>query len=305
MKTDIGKKLKTVLDETRLLILGAQILMGFHLNAAFQNGFTQLSPASRELHAFAFTTMVCAVGLLIAPSLQHRIVERGHASARILRVATRFADWALLPIAVGLAIDLYVVVGFRFGTSSGVCVAVALGALALFLWYGAEWLLRIAAGRKHEDQVMTTDGDTPLDERVEHMLTETRVLIPGAQALFGFQLAILLTEPFATLPQPSKLTHLFAVCCIAIAVVLLMAPAAFHRITYGGRNSEDFLRLGSSFVIAGAAALAFGIPADLYVAISSALGPELGAFVAFAAGAGLLALWFVAPIARRSMHAAR
>ena len=33
------KKVKTALDETRLLILGAQILFGFHLNAAFQHGF--------------------------------------------------------------------------------------------------------------------------------------------------------------------------------------------------------------------------------------------------------------------------
>jgi hypothetical protein len=33
------RKVKTALDESRLLILGAQILLGFHLNGAFQSGF--------------------------------------------------------------------------------------------------------------------------------------------------------------------------------------------------------------------------------------------------------------------------
>jgi hypothetical protein len=304
MTADIGKRLKIALGETRLLILGGQILMGFHLNAAFQNGFSQLSKGSRELHAFAFLSMVCAVGLLIAPSMQHRIVEGGHASARILRVVTRFADWALLPIALGLAADLYIAVGFRFGPSWGLRVGMSLGALALFCWYGAEWLLRIGAGTKGE--VMTSDGDTPLSERVEHMLTEARVLIPGAQALFGFQLAIFLTEAFGKLPEASKLIHLAATCCIAVAVVLLMAPAAFHRISYGGSNTEGFLRLGSALEIAAAVPLAIGIAADLYVAVSAAVGPPLAASVASAAAVVLFVLWFAAPIlARRRVRLGR
>jgi hypothetical protein len=82
-------------------------------------------------------------------------------------------------------------------------------------------------------------------------------------------------------------------------VVLLMAPAAFHRISYGGQNTEGFLALGSGFVIAGAVALAVGIPADLYVAVSSALGPRAAGLVAFMTATGLLALWFVAPLMSR------
>jgi hypothetical protein len=247
--------------------------------------------------------MVCAVGLLIAPSMQHRIVERGHASARILRVASRFADVALLPIALSLAADLYIVVGFRLGTAWGVRIGVTLGVVAIFLWYGAEWLLRIRLGTK--DVVMTSNDDTPLDERILHMLTEARVLIPGAQALFGFQLAIFLTEAFAKLPDPSKHIHVAAVCCIAIAIVLLMAPAAFHRISYAGRNTEGFLRLGSGFIIAGAAALACGIPADLYVAIAAAVSAKPAALAALAVWVGLLVLWFAAPlVARRRVDAA-
>jgi len=40
-------KVKTGLDETRLLILGAQVLFGFQLNVVFQEGFTRLNLTCR------------------------------------------------------------------------------------------------------------------------------------------------------------------------------------------------------------------------------------------------------------------
>jgi hypothetical protein len=42
---------------------------------------------------------------------------------------------------------------------------------------------------------------------MEEMLSEARVVLPGAQALFGFQLVIVLTQSFEQLPSVSKITH--------------------------------------------------------------------------------------------------
>jgi hypothetical protein len=92
------------------------------------------------------------------------------------------------------------------------------------------------------------------------------------------------------------MVHLVALCCISVAVILLMAPAAFHRISFGGQNSESFHRLGSGLVIAGAAPLACGIVGDLYVAVT--LGVEsqrIGIVSAGTVGLGLFVLWFGAP----------
>jgi hypothetical protein len=50
-------------------------------------------------------------------------------------------------------------------------------------------------------------SSTPLHAKMEEMLTEARVVLPGAQALFGFQLAIVLTQSFEQLPSVSKITH--------------------------------------------------------------------------------------------------
>jgi hypothetical protein len=49
--------------------------------------------------------------------------------------------------------------------------------------------------------------NTPLKVKIQQFLVEARVVLPGAQALFGFQLAIVLTRPFELLPAASKVVH--------------------------------------------------------------------------------------------------
>jgi len=294
------KKVKIALDECRVLMLGAQILFGFHLRAVFEEQFASLSPAAHVLYVFAFVAMAVVIALLIAPSMQHRIIERGRTSGRILAATTLFAGLALAPFALGLGTDIAIVFGFKFGTWTGATLGFAFAGLALALWYGIEYLLRRPSGK---ERAMPEEPDTPIDVRVEHMLTESRVLLPGAQALFGFQLTVLLTAQFDKLAQSSKLVHAVALCSIAIAIILLMAPAALHRITFGGQNTERFHRMGSLFVIAAAVPLAFGISADIYVAIAKALSSAtIGAAAACALAALLAVLWFVQPLALRQRH---
>src|SRR5215216_7927027 len=92
----LSKKVKTALDETRLLILGAQVLFGFQLNGVFQEAFASLSPPTRLVDCAGQALMTLAIGLLIAPSMQHRLVENGEDTTRIHRVTSLFAGLALL-----------------------------------------------------------------------------------------------------------------------------------------------------------------------------------------------------------------
>ena len=292
------RRVKTALDETRLLILGAQILFGFHLNSAFQQGFGELSHASRGLHVLSFLLMALAVALLIAPSLQHRIVDKGYATARIQSAVSRYAALALLPFAISLGLDLYIVLGLRFGSGAGLAAGVTFGALAIIGWYGAEFILKQTV---HVEAPMPHPSQTPVETRVEHMLTEARVLLPGVQAMFGFQLAVLLTETFTKLPPLSKEIHAAALLLTALAMILLMAPAAFHRITYQGESTEGFHALGSALILAAAVPLALGIVCEMYVAVTKALDvPSLGAAAAAAAAAILLGLWLCVPLLLRA-----
>lgn len=296
-------RVKTALDETRLLILGAQILFGFHLNGAFQKGFPDLALHSRVLHAASFLMMAIAIALLIAPSLQHRLVEQGRASERIIAASAQFAAAALFPFALSLGVDLYIVIGYRFGTPAGVLIGGAFAVAAVAGWYGAEWLLRRPAPGR---QTGGDEPDTPIDVRVEHMLTEARVLLPGAQALLGFQLAVMLTEGFGELPAISKIIHVAALCCTCLAVILLIAPASFHRIAFHGQNTDAFHRLGSALVLAAAVPLGGGIVGDLYVAVAKGLeSTAAAAGVAFATLVVLMALWLVHPLLLRAQRTRR
>jgi hypothetical protein len=82
--------------------------------------------------------------------------------------------------------------------------------LALALWYGVPQLRRLYAGEKERRMTLTQQNEranTPLKVKIEQLLIEARAALPGAQALFGFQLAIVLTESFELLPAASKVVH--------------------------------------------------------------------------------------------------
>src|SRR5436305_10806179 len=138
---------------------------------------------------------------------------------------------------------------------------------------------------------------TPLATKIEQMLPEARVIIPGCQALLGFQLIVMLTHGFDELPPGAKIMHAAALCLVTVATILLMTPAALHRQSFGGEDSESFLRLGSAFVIAASLPLALGIAADVYVVflkITHSVAATLAA--ALASLLPMLLLWYVYPM---------
>ena len=115
-------------------------------------------------------------------------------------------------------------------------------------------------GDKSDDD----DGDK-LEERINLALTEVRVVLPGAQALLGFQAAIMFTDAFAHLPTTPKYAHLASLLLIVLTVILLMTPAAYHRIGERGRFSPHLHRFITRMLLAAMATLALGISAELYV----------------------------------------
>jgi len=130
MKLD--RRIKTALDETRLLILGSQVLFGFLLESAFQNGFDALPGSSQYLVCAALGLMVLSIGCLIAPSMQHRIVEAGQSTPRLERATSVLAAWSLLPFMASLGLGLFIVFQRVFGAGIALAVGAASTALAGF-----------------------------------------------------------------------------------------------------------------------------------------------------------------------------
>ena len=153
----------------------------------------------------------------------------------------------------------------------------------------------MAASRKAEEE------EASLDQRITQMLTEARVILPGAQALLGFQLAIVITSSFDKLADSSKYVHALSLVFIALVVILLMAPAAYHRIVYAGEDAAEFHRTGSILVTAATVPLALGMSVDLFVVMAKIAGIEAGAIIAVLALVGFVALWHVYPAVRRGL----
>jgi hypothetical protein len=295
MSKELDRKVKTALDETRLLILGVQVLLGFEFQAFFQDGFTDLSTTSKGLSVAGLGLVMLSIGILVIPSMQHRIVEAGHSSGRLLSAASLYAALALAPLAVGVGMAAYVVIGKHFGPLAGILSGIGLAGVAAFAWFGVELLMGVRDGGGR-----MAESDTPLATRIDQLLTEARVIIPGAQALFGFQFIAMLTNGFDRLPQSAKIVHAVALCLIALNVVLLMTPAALHRLSFGGNDSRRFLRIGSALVITAPLFLASGIACEFYVVLHKAFENDKGAIGA-AAGAFLvlMLLWYGLPLALR------
>jgi Family of unknown function (DUF6328) len=301
--TALSGKVKIALDETRMLILGSQILIGFQFRAVFEDGFEDLSQGLRDLDAVALLLMLGASVLLIAPSLYHRIAERGEDTVQLHRVTSARAGLALFPFACSIGLDIFIAFGRTLGRGMALLAGCGFATLALLCWYGIEYLRSRTIGRKERIMAAQRRDDgksTSLHNRIEQMLTEARVILPGAQALLGFQLAIIVTRSFDALDASSKLLHATSLALVTLTVILLMAPAAYHRIVYAGEDAEEFHRTGSIMVTAATVPLAVGLGCDVYVVMARIFAaPMVAAGIAFAVTAVFVAVCHIYPLVMR------
>lgn len=297
-----AKATKMALDEGRTWMLGAQILFGFQLQAPFQDAFGDLGAFERNLCGAVLAIMALVIGFLIAPSARHRIVERGEASPTIVRFISRMGFAALVPFMMALGSDVYVATSKVAGRETSLLCGLAAGAAAALFWFGPVFL---AAPRRKESGTMLP-APTSTEEKIDFALTEARVILPGVQALLGFQLTIALTHGFSTLPEPARWCHFAALASIAVAMILLMTPATYHRLVYDGDSHPAFLPVATSLILAATVCLALGLCIDIGVVVHKVTN-SVAAATAMAAGTivPLVLLWHLWPWwARRRRSAA-
>ncbi len=141
---------------------------------------------------------------------------------------------------------------------------------------------------------------TALSDRLQQVMTESRMIVPGAQALLGFQFSTVFTTAFDRLPPGVKVIHVAGMCAIALAAVLLIAPASFHRIAENGEDSERVVAVASRFVLLSLVPLAVGVALDVWVVVlQTGMSSGLGLLFPVATLAVAIAVWFVYPLVRR------
>jgi hypothetical protein len=145
-----------------------------------------------------------------------------------------------------------------------------------------------------------------LETEIDHTIEESRMVLPGIQALFGFQLIAVFNERFSTVLEPfAQYLHLSALALVAVSIGLIMAPAAYHRQAERNVLSRFFADYASRIITVAMAPLSVAISIDVAlvtlvitrsVLVSTILGGLLLGFFS--------TLWFFIPRAAQRQRTA-
>ena len=123
-----------------------------------------------------------------------------------------------------------------------------------------------------EEEQEQEDVKSRLEREHNELLQELRSLIPGAQVLLGFLLAISFTQQFGDLTDGERYVYYGTLVCTGIALVLFLAPAAHHRLRFREGDKDHLLRKANREAIAGTVASAVSFTGVLYLVTSFVFG---------------------------------
>jgi len=144
-------------------------------------------------------------------------------------------------------------------------------------------------------------GDQPPEQlsqsqAAQFLFDECRMVLPGIQTLLGFQLIAVFSPGFdEKLSEIEQHLHLLAIFLVAVAVVLVMTPAAYSRQAHPKEISEGFIRTCTRLLLWSMIPLAIGICLEMYLIAEVILRSPLSAVVAAVLFAVFVSFWFVLP----------
>jgi hypothetical protein len=139
-----------------------------------------------------------------------------------------------------------------------------------------------------------------LHEEMRNIIEETRVILPGIQALFGFQTIAVFNDHFGDLPEFARYCHLAGLSMVVISIALIVFPAVYYRYVGSDYLYPQMLSTSTRMIRAALFFLAAGLSLDMFTVIFAATDHVLASVIGAAMSMSLLlALWFMLPIAAR------
>ena len=141
----------------------------------------------------------------------------------------------------------------------------------------------------------------PLSEAVTHLLEECRMVLPGIQALFGFQLIVVFNPAFSEkLSLAERGFHLTAIGLIVVSIAMVMAPAAFHRQRDPESVSESFIVIATRLLLYSMFPLMLALGLEFFlIARVITNNMLLSILLAMALVSFFSTLWFLLPRSRK------
>ena len=129
------QEMRNIIEEARCILPGLQAVFGFQTIAVFNERFTDLETYAQACHLAGLGLLVVAMAMLMTPAVYYR-AQHGHVTSRMAHASRKAIRGALIPLAVGLSLDMLTVVSLATDKLS-LSVAAAVATLLLFvgLWY--------------------------------------------------------------------------------------------------------------------------------------------------------------------------
>lgn len=128
-------EMRNIIEEARVILPGLQAVFGFQTIAVFNERFEDLPAYAQVCHLVGLGFMVVTMAMLMTPAVYYR-AQHGFATSQMIRVSRHAIRGALVPLAVGLSLEMLTVVSLATDMLS-LSVAAAVATLLLFvgLWY--------------------------------------------------------------------------------------------------------------------------------------------------------------------------
>lgn len=137
-----NRQLDQLLQETRVVMPGVQVLFAFLLAVVFQQGFAQTTGFQKDVFLATILCSTAAALCFIAPAAWHRILFEQSDKRHIIKVANRFVICGVAFLAAAMTLALILVSDFVFGATTATVVAAVAGVAFAWLWFLAPLLRR-------------------------------------------------------------------------------------------------------------------------------------------------------------------
>ncbi|HVT00077.1 MAG TPA: DUF6328 family protein [Solirubrobacterales bacterium] len=139
-----------------------------------------------------------------------------------------------------------------------------------------------------------------LDRNLGELLQELRVALPGVQVLFAFLLAVPFQQNFSKTSAFDKRAYFATLLLTALSAALLIAPSAYHRLTFRYQQKGRLVFIANRLAIVGLAVLALAMTCAIMLITNVLFGTVATTVVTTTLVLTMfLLLWAVLPLRRR------
>jgi hypothetical protein len=145
----------------------------------------------------------------------------------------------------------------------------------------------------------TEEEQERLNRQMNELLNELRVAMPGVQVLFGFLLTVPFQQRFQQVTDSQQNVYLATLIAAATATAFLIAPSAYHRVTFEQHQKPTIIRLGTIQFLIGLAALAVAMNLAVLLVTDVLFAADTVTVVVVCLVALYATLWFGLGIVQR------